>query len=91
MGALVVWNCSQLVTLAGPARPRCGAEMRELAAIRDGAMLVCDGRIERVGTLRGDRAGRGRLLRGGGRGRAHCHARLRRCAHPSGLRGHARR
>ena len=50
MAALAVWNCSQLVTLAGPARARCGAEMRELAVIRDGAMLVCDGRIERVGS-----------------------------------------
>jgi imidazolonepropionase len=50
MGALAVWNCSQLVTLAGPARARRGAEMRELSVIRDGAMLVYDGRIERVGT-----------------------------------------
>jgi len=47
---LVVWNCSQLVTLAGPARARRGAEMRELAVVRDGAMLVRDGRIERVGS-----------------------------------------
>jgi imidazolonepropionase len=50
LAALAVWNCSQLVTLAGPARPRRGAEMRELAVIRDGAMLVHDGRIERVGS-----------------------------------------
>jgi len=52
MGPLVVWNCSQLVTLAGPRRARCGAEMRDLAVIPDGAMLVYDGRIERVGTQR---------------------------------------
>ena len=44
-----VLNCSQLVTLAGPARPRVGAEMRELSIIEDGAMLVRDGRIERIG------------------------------------------
>jgi imidazolonepropionase len=47
---LAVWNCSQLVTLAGPARARRGAEMRELAVIRDGAMLVRGGRIDRVGS-----------------------------------------
>jgi imidazolonepropionase len=48
---LAVLNCSQLVTLRGAARPRVGAEMRELAIIEDGAMLVgVDGRITRVGT-----------------------------------------
>jgi imidazolonepropionase len=46
---LAVINCSQLVTLAGAARPRIGAEMRELAVINDGAMLVRDGRIAAVG------------------------------------------
>jgi imidazolonepropionase len=46
---LVVINCSQLVALAGPRRPRVGAEMRELAIIEDGAMLVRDGLIERTG------------------------------------------
>ncbi|MFL6230436.1 MAG: imidazolonepropionase [Pyrinomonadaceae bacterium] len=46
--SLVVTNCSQLVTLAGAARPRTGAELRELAIIEDGAMLVVGGRIERV-------------------------------------------
>ena len=47
---LAVINCSQLVTLAGPARPRSGAEMRELSIIADGAMLVRGSRIEKVGT-----------------------------------------
>lgn len=47
---LAVVNCSQLVTLAGPRRPRTGAEMRELSIIEDGAMLVRGSRIERVGT-----------------------------------------
>jgi imidazolonepropionase len=47
---LAVINCSQLVTLAGPRRPRAGAEMRELSIIEDGAMLVRGESIERVGT-----------------------------------------
>ena len=46
---LAVINISQIVTLAGAARPRVGAEMRELVVIADGAMLVRDGRIEAVG------------------------------------------
>jgi imidazolonepropionase len=46
---LLVLGASQLVTLAGPARPRVGAEMRELAIIPDGAMLVRSGRIVAVG------------------------------------------
>ena len=47
---LAVINCSQVVTLAGPARPRVGAELRELAILNRGALLVRDGFIERVGT-----------------------------------------
>ncbi len=43
--SLAVINCSQVVTLAGPARPRVGPEMRELAIVADGALLVTDGRI----------------------------------------------
>jgi imidazolonepropionase len=48
-GTLAVVNCSQLVTLAGPRRPRVGAELRELSIIEDGAMLVRGGRVERTG------------------------------------------
>ncbi|MFN7928684.1 MAG: imidazolonepropionase [Blastocatellia bacterium] len=48
--SLAVVNIAQLVTLAGAARPRVGAEMRELAVIHDGAMLVREGRIAAVGT-----------------------------------------
>ena len=48
--ALAIVNCAQLVTLAGPARPRVGPELRELSIINDGAMLVRAGRIERVGS-----------------------------------------
>src|SRR5947209_9833644 len=47
---LAVINCSQLVTLAGPQRPRVGAEMRELSIIEGGAMLVRGNRVERTGT-----------------------------------------
>jgi imidazolonepropionase len=47
---LAVVNCSQLVTLAGPRRPRAGAELRELSIVEGGAMLVRDGLVERAGT-----------------------------------------
>jgi imidazolonepropionase len=44
-----VVNTSQLVTLAGPARARRGRELRDLAIIPAGAMLVRDGRIHATG------------------------------------------
>ena len=47
---LAIVNCAQVVTLAGPARPRVGAELRELGIVSHGALLVRDGLIERVGT-----------------------------------------
>lgn len=47
---LAIINCSQLVTLAGPQRPRVGPEMRELGIISDGALLIREGLIESVGT-----------------------------------------
>lgn len=47
---LAVINCGQLVTLAGPARPRVGSELRELAIIeRGGGLFVRDGVIQKVG------------------------------------------
>jgi imidazolonepropionase len=46
---LAVLNTSQLVTLAGPARPRRGPELRDLAIVPDGAMLVRDGRVHSTG------------------------------------------
>jgi imidazolonepropionase len=49
---LAVINCSQLVTLAGPGRPRAAAELRSLAIINDGALLVRNERIEQVGSRR---------------------------------------
>jgi imidazolonepropionase len=47
--ALAIVNIGQLVTLAGPVRPRVGAELRELGIIRDAALLIEDGRIAAVG------------------------------------------
>jgi imidazolonepropionase len=44
-----VTNCGQLVTLAGVAGPRTGVALRDLAIMPDGAMLIEDGRIVRVG------------------------------------------
>lgn len=46
---LAVINCSQVVTLAGPARPRVGPELRELGIVANGGMFVRDGRVEKVG------------------------------------------
>lgn len=50
MPSLAVLHAAQLVTLAGPARPRVGPELRELAIIPDGGMLVRDGQIVATGT-----------------------------------------
>ena len=49
MKSLAVLHASQLVTLAGPKRPRIGRELSELAIIPDGGMLIRNGRIEFVG------------------------------------------
>ncbi len=45
-----IMNIGQLVTLAGPARARAGAELRELGVIKDAALLVKDGRISAAGS-----------------------------------------
>ncbi|HEY6119573.1 MAG TPA: hypothetical protein VIV66_06425, partial [Pyrinomonadaceae bacterium] len=47
--SLALINCGQLVTLAGPSRPRVANELRQLAIIPDGGMLVRDGVIINVG------------------------------------------
>ena len=47
---LAVVNCSQVVTLAGPARARVGAEMRDVGIVAPGALLVSESRIERIGS-----------------------------------------
>ena len=49
---LAIVNCSQLVTLAGARRPRTGGELRQLAIIEDGAILVRGQLIEAVGRRR---------------------------------------
>lgn len=49
-GTTAVVNIGQLVTMAGPARPRIGAELRQPGLIHDGAMLIDDGRVTAVGT-----------------------------------------
>jgi len=49
---LAVINCSQLVTLAGAKRPRTGGDLRQLAIIEDGAILVRGEQIEAAGRRR---------------------------------------
>ena len=88
-----VIHCGQLVTLAGKRGPRHGAaEMRELAIIEDGAMLIADGKIEWNGN-------HGRIAASAGSGEnsaGHRCARLRGdagvcgCAYAHGVRGLAR-
>ena len=48
---LAILNCAQVVTLAGPHRPRVGTEMRELGIIAPGALFVRENLIERVGAV----------------------------------------
>lgn len=49
MPVAAVVNCKQLVTLAGPPRPRVRDELKELGIIPNGAMLIRDGVVEAVG------------------------------------------
>ena len=49
MKSVALLHASQLVTLSGPKRPRIGHEMSNLAIIRDGGMLIRDGKIDIVG------------------------------------------
>jgi imidazolonepropionase len=46
---LFIFNCSQLVTLAGAARPRVWGEMRDLHIVEGGALLASDGIIISAG------------------------------------------
>ncbi|MDE3199821.1 MAG: imidazolonepropionase [Acidobacteriota bacterium] len=48
---LAVVNIGQLVTLAGPARPRSGAEMSDLGILKDAVLLIENGRIKAAGTF----------------------------------------
>jgi imidazolonepropionase len=49
VNSLALLHAAQLVTLAGPPRPRVGRELSELAIIEDGGMVVQDGTIVAVG------------------------------------------
>jgi imidazolonepropionase len=49
MAKLAIVNIGQLVTFAGPNRPRVGAELRDLGIIEGAAMLIEDDRIVAVG------------------------------------------
>jgi imidazolonepropionase len=49
VNSIAILHATQLVTLAGPARPRVGTELSDLTIIEDGGMLVRDGMIARVG------------------------------------------
>lgn len=48
-GSLAIVNIGQLVTLAGPARPRIGAELSELGIIENAVLLIENGRIIATG------------------------------------------
>ena len=48
-GAIAIVNIGQLVTFAGPARPRVGGELRDLGLIRNAALIVENGRIVDAG------------------------------------------
>lgn len=47
---LAITGCSQLLTLRGPARPRTGAELRDLGIIENGVVLIDRDRITAVGS-----------------------------------------
>lgn len=50
--AILIRGARQLLTLRGPSGPRRGTDLRNLAIIPDGAVLIVDGRIHDVGPSR---------------------------------------
>ena len=52
MNELLFVNASQVVTCAGPARARRGAEMRDAGILKNAAVAVSDGRIAAIGAAR---------------------------------------
>jgi imidazolonepropionase len=50
---IAIVNCGELLTLRGPARPRVGAELRELGLVRNGAVLIKSGLIAYAGRAKG--------------------------------------
>ena len=55
--ASAIVNIGQLVTLSGPARPRVGATLSDLAIIQDAALLIENGRIAVTGSYAELRSG----------------------------------
>jgi imidazolonepropionase len=49
MAAIAIVNVGQIVTLAGPPRPRVGPELRDLSILEHGTIIVEDGLIRTVG------------------------------------------
>jgi imidazolonepropionase len=49
LSSLALLHASQLVTLAGPKRSRVGRELSDLGIIRDGGILIRNGKIDIVG------------------------------------------
>jgi imidazolonepropionase len=50
--SFAILNCAQVVTVAGPKRPRSGPELQDLDVIEDAGVFVRDGIINRVGSRR---------------------------------------
>jgi imidazolonepropionase len=48
--SIALLHASQLVTLSGPGRPRIDSEMSDLGIVRDGGILIRDGKIDAVGS-----------------------------------------
>ncbi len=70
MDTLVI-NIGQLLTLSGPDRPRAGREMSSIGLIRDGAVLISQGKVAAAGfkdlVMNDSRAGSARLVDAGRR------------------------
>jgi len=67
---IAVVNIGQLITLAGPARPRVGAEMRELGVVTNAVLFIEDGRVHLCGSyadLRGKIDAHTTVIDAGGR------------------------
>src|SRR4029077_16796007 len=69
MDSLAVLHASQLITLAGPKRSRVGAEMSAVAGIREGGMLIREGKIDTVSSSEdvAKNAGDAEVIDAGGR------------------------
>src|SRR3954452_13731284 len=48
MNTLAILHASELVTLAGSPRPRTGGELNELSIIKDGGILIREGKIASI-------------------------------------------